>query len=70
MILIIYNKSIKFAKVKLIQRYNSQAYICQIFIVAFLQKATIEYSSESVCVCVCVCVCVSMCVCVFLHDNS
>ena len=25
-----------------------------IFIVAFLQNATIEYSSESVCVCVCV----------------
>ena len=32
------------------------------FIVEFLQNATIEYSSESVCECVCLCV--------FLHDNS
>ena len=31
-------------------------------IVAFLQNATVEYSSESVCVCVCVSV--------VLHDNS
>ena len=36
-------------------------------IVAFLQNATMEYSSESVCGCVCVCVCV--CVSVFLHAN-
>ena len=33
-----------------------------IIIVAFLENATIGYSSESLCVCVCVCV--------FLHDNS
>ena len=37
-----------------------------IFIVAFLQNTTIEYSLESVCVCVFLCFCVS----VFLHDNS
>ena len=35
-----------------------------IFIVAFLENATIGYSLESLCVCVC------LCVCVFLHDNS
>ena len=35
-----------------------------IIIVAFLQNATIEYSSEAVCMCMCVCVSV------FLHDNS
>ena len=35
-----------------------------LFIVAFLENATIGYSLESRCVCVCVCVCV------FLHDNS
>ena len=38
-----------------------------IFIVAFLENATIEYSSESRCVCVsvfaCVCACVCVCVC-------
>ena len=39
-----------------------------LFIVAFLENATIWYSLESLCVCVCVCLCV--CVCVFLHDNS
>ena len=39
-----------------------------IFIVAFLENATIGYSLESLCVCVCVCPC--LCVCVFLHDNS
>ena len=35
-------------------------------IVAFLQNATIEYSSESLCasVCVCFCVCFRVCVCV------
>ena len=37
-------------------------------IVAFLQKATVEYLSKSVCVCVCVCVhaqgCARVCVCV------
>ena len=33
-----------------------------------MEKATIEYSLESVCVCVCFRVCV--CVCVFLHNNS
>ena len=38
--------------------------IILIFIVAFLENATIGYSLESLCVCVCVCVCV------FLHDNS
>ena len=37
-----------------------------IFIVAFLENATIGYSLESLCVCVSVFVCV----CVFLHDNS
>ena len=37
-----------------------------IFIVAFLENATIGYSLESLCVFVCVFVCV----CVFLHDNS
>ena len=39
---------------------------------AFLQNATVEYSSESVCIplCVFVCVCACVCVCVFLHDNS
>ena len=54
----------------------------QIFIVAVLQNATIENSSESVCMCICVCmcvcvylcacvcVCVCVCLCVFLHDNS
>ena len=31
-------------------------------IAAFLEKATIEYLSESVCVCVCVYVCVCVCV--------
>ena len=43
-----------------------------LFIVAFLENATIGYSLESRCVCVCVCVfvCVCVCVCVFLHDNS
>ena len=35
-----------------------------LFIVEFLENATIGYSLESLCVCVCVCVCV------FLHDNS
>ena len=35
-----------------------------LIIVAFLQNATIEYSSEYVCVCVCVGVCVGVCVCV------
>ena len=40
-------------------------------IVAFLEKATIGYSLESLCVCVCVCVYVCVCVCVcVLHDNS
>ena len=37
-----------------------------IIIVAFLQNATIEYSSESVCVSMFLCFRVS----VFLHDNS
>ena len=45
-----------------------------LFVVAFLQNATIEYSSESVCVCFHVCVCVHMrarvCVYVCLHDIS
>ena len=31
-------------------------------IVAFLENAPIEYSSESLCVSVCVCVCVCVCV--------
>ena len=35
---------------------------CTLFIVAFLENATIGYSLESLCVCVFVCV--------FLHDNS
>ena len=35
-----------------------------IFIVAFLENATIGYSLEYLCVCVCVCVCVC------LHNNS
>ena len=35
-----------------------------IIIVAFLENATIEYSSESLCVCVRVCVFVCVCVCV------
>ena len=34
-----------------------------IIIVAFLENATIEYSSESLCVCVHVCVFVCVCVC-------
>ena len=34
-----------------------------VIIVAFLEKATIGYSLESVCVCVCLCVCVCVCVC-------
>ena len=37
-----------------------------LFLVAFLEKATIGYSLESLCVCVCV----SVFVCVLLHDNS
>ena len=38
--------------------------LASIFIVAFLENATIGYSLESVCVCVCVCVCVRVRVCV------
>ena len=47
--------------------YNNYSF--SIFIVAFLENATIGYSLESVCVCVCV-FSVFVCVCVFLHDNS
>ena len=44
----------------ILQRLNQSK--ASVIIVAFLQNATIEYSSESLCVCVSVCVC--MCVCV------
>ena len=42
----------------LIDAPGEQVRLIIIIIVAILQNATIEYSSESVCVCVCVCVCV------------
>ena len=45
-----------------------QLFFVLIIIVAFLQKATIEYSLESLCVSVRVCV--FSCVCVLLHVNS
>ena len=39
-------------------------------IVAFLENATIEYSSVCVCLCLCLCLCVCVCVCVFLLNNT
>ena len=56
------NAIIKEIIVILYELFSNQIKV--IFIVAFLENATIGYSLESLCVCVFVCVCV------FLHDNS